>query len=54
MVIPLKQCADFFAYGIANAIAIPKAHHSDWFYLAGTGLPRLSWKPLNRCNSNSG
>jgi len=39
-----------FAYGPANATAIPKPHHllphlnPDWFYLSGTGLPRLSWK----------
>jgi len=39
-----------FAYGPADATAIPKPHHllhhlyPDWFYLSGTGLPRLSWK----------
>ena len=39
-----------FAYGPANATAIPKPHHllphlnPDWFYLSGIGLPRLSWK----------
>ena len=39
-----------FAYGPADAIAIPKPHHllphsnPDWFYLSGTGLLRLSWK----------
>ena len=41
----------------------PKPHHlfpclnPDWFYLSGTGLPRLSWKkrPLNgSSSSNSG
>ena len=40
---------------------IPKPHHllphlnSDWFYLSGTSLPRLSWKrgPLNGCSSSS-
>jgi len=37
-----------FAYGPANATAIPKPHHlllhlnPDWFSLSGTGLPRLS------------
>jgi len=39
-----------FAYGPADAAAIPKPHHllphlnPDWFYLSGTGLPRLSCK----------
>jgi len=39
-----------FAYGPADATAISKPHHllphlnPDWFYLFGTGLPRLSWK----------
>ena len=39
-----------FAYAPADATAIPKPHHllphlnPDWFYLSGTGLPRLSWK----------
>jgi len=39
-----------FAYGSADATAIPKPHHlllrlnPDWFYLSGTGLPRLSRK----------
>jgi len=39
-----------FAYGPVDAIVIPKPHHllhhlnPDWFYLSGTGLPRLSWK----------
>jgi len=39
-----------FAYGPADATAIPKSDHllpglnSDWFYLSGTALPRLSWK----------
>ena len=38
-----------FAYGPADATAVPKPHHllpqlnPDWFYLSGTGLPRLSW-----------
>ena len=38
------------AYGPADANATPKSHHllphlsPDWFYLSGTGLPRLSWK----------
>jgi len=36
-----------FAYGPADATA---SHHllphlnPDWFYLSGTGLPRLSWE----------
>jgi len=40
----------YFAYGPADATAIPKPHHllpdlnPDWFYLSGTGLPGLSWK----------
>ena len=39
-----------FAYGPPDATAIPKppnllSHFNpDWFYLSGTGLPRLSWK----------
>jgi len=39
-----------FAYGPADATAIPKHHNllphlnPDWFYRSGTGLPRLSWK----------
>jgi len=39
-----------FTYVPGDAIAIPKPHHllphliPDWFYLSGTGLPRLSWK----------
>jgi len=39
-----------FAYGPADATVIPKPHHllphlnPDWFYVCGTGLPRLSWK----------
>ena len=37
-----------FAYGPADATAIPKPHHllphlnPDWFYPFGTGLSRLS------------
>ena len=37
-------------HGPADATAIPKSDHllpglkSDWFYLSGTALPRLSWK----------
>ena len=45
-----------FAYGPVDATAIPKPHHlnPDWFYLSGTGWPRLSWKrPLNGCSSSS-
>ena len=38
-----------FAYGPADVTAIPQPNPSprlnpDWFYLSGTGLPRLSWK----------
>ena len=39
-----------FAYGSVDATAIPKPHHllphlnPHWFYLSGTGLPRLFWK----------
>ena len=39
-----------FAYGPADATSVSKPHHLlprfnlDWFYLSGTGLPRLSWK----------
>jgi len=39
-----------FAYGPADATAsqnplISLPHlNPDWFYLSGTGLPRLSWK----------
>jgi len=39
-----------FAYGPADATAIPKSHHrlpylnSDWYYLSGASLARLSWK----------
>jgi len=39
-----------FAYGPADATAIPKCHHllprlnPDWFHLSGTGSTRLSWK----------
>ena len=42
-----------FAYGPADATAIPKPHHlllhlnPDWFYLSGTGLLRLSWKRVH-------
>jgi len=39
--------ADLFAYGPADATAIPKPHHilpsPDSFHFSGTGLPRLSW-----------
>ena len=49
-----------FTYGPADATAIPKSCHllphlnPDWFYLSGTGLPRLSRKkvsPSNGCSS---
>ena len=39
-----------FAYGPADATAMPKPHHvlphlnPDWCYLSGTGLTRLCWK----------
>jgi len=39
-----------FAYGPADATAIPKRYHllphlnPDWFYLSGIGFPRLFWK----------
>jgi len=39
-----------FAYGPANATASENPHHllphlnPDWFFLSGTGLPRLFWK----------
>ena len=39
-----------FAYGPADATASQNPHHllphlnPDWFYISGTGLPRLSWK----------
>ena len=39
-----------FAYGPANATVVPKPRYllphlnPDWFYLSGTGSPRLSWK----------
>jgi len=50
-----------FALGPTDATAIPKHHHllphlnPDWFYLSGSGLPRLSWKkrPLNGRSSSS-
>jgi len=44
------QIVCIIAYGPADATAIPKPRHllphlnPDWFYLSGTGLPRLSWK----------
>ena len=35
-----------FAHGPADATASPGLPHLNpvWFYLSGTGLPRLSWK----------
>ena len=39
-----------FACSPAGATAIPKVYHllphlnPDWFYISGTGIPRLSWK----------
>jgi len=47
-----------FAYGSADATVIPKPHrllpqlNPDWFYLSGTGLPRLFWKRGGYSNSN--
>jgi len=45
--LPGARCR-LFAYGPPDATAIPKSVVShlnpDWFYLSGTGLPRLSWK----------
>ena len=44
------QIVCIIAYGPADTTAIPKPRHllphlnPDWFYLSGTGLPRLSWK----------
>ena len=44
----LSKLYRLFAYGPADATATPKPHHllphlnPDWFYLSGTGLPRLS------------
>jgi len=41
-----------FAYGPADATAIPKHHHllphlnPDWLHLSVTSLPRLSWKRI--------
>ena len=46
---PLARCR-LFAYGPADATAVPKLHrllpqlNPDLFYLSGTGLPRLSRK----------
>ena len=47
--LPGARCR-LFAYGPADATAIPKPHHllphlnPDWFYLSATGLPWLSWR----------
>ena len=47
--LPGARCI-LFAYGAADATAIPKPHsllphlNPDWFYLSGTGLLRLSCK----------
>jgi len=49
----LSVWSKLFAYGPADATAVPKPHYllphfnPDWFYLSGTSLPRLSWK--RRC-----
>jgi len=46
-----------FAYGPADATAIPKPRHllphlnPDWFYFSGTVLPRLSWKRVREMGS---
>ena len=59
VVICLQWDADMvYAYGPADATAIPKPHHllphlnPDWFNLSSTSLPRLSWKRsrLNWCS----
>ena len=54
----MSSKARLFACGPADATAVPKPRHllpglnPDWFYLSGTGLPRLSWKKaLNGCCS---
>ena len=42
MVICLERCADFFAYGTADATAthcLLLQLNPDWFYLSGTGSP---------------
>jgi len=46
-----------FVQTFADATAIPKPHNLlphlnlNWFYLSGTGLPRLPWKRLlNGCS----
>ena len=56
-----------FAYGPADATAIPKPHHllphldPDWFYLSGTGLSKvvmekeaIKWQYCSRGSSNFG
>jgi len=46
----LQSKCRLFAYGPADATAIPKPRHllpdlnPEWFYLSDVGLPRLSWK----------
>jgi len=48
-----------FAYGLADATAIPKPHHllprsnPDWVYLSGTDLPRLSWTEKSSLSGRS-
>ena len=55
-----------FAYGPADATAIPKRYHllphlnQDWFYLSDIGFPRLFWKRghwmgvvVQRCNGTT-
>ena len=50
MVICLERGADYLHMVQLMPTAIPEPHHllphlnPDWFYLSGTGLPRLSWK----------
>jgi len=49
VVLSVASCI-LFAYGPADATAIPKPHlrlphlNPDWFYLSGAGLLRLSRK----------
>ena len=56
MIIRLEQAARcrLFAYGPADATAIPKPHHlfphlnPDMFYLSGTGLPGCPGKEATK------
>ena len=60
MVVYLKQGADCFAYGQANATAISKLHHflphlnPDWFtFLVPFTQVDLEKRLLNGCSSSS-